>query len=70
MLGAFCLAILAVRVAYITWHSVAKSQRYRHGSFAPVRNNCEAMWFVDGKDYMSAVADAIEERNFDNRLAN
>lgn len=60
MFGAFCLAILAVRVAYITWQSVAKSQRYRHGSFAPVRNNCEAMWFVDGKDYMSAVADAIE----------
>ena len=60
MLGAFCLAILAVGVAYITWHSVEKSQRYRHGSFAPVRNNCEAIWFVDGKDYMSAVADAIE----------
>ena len=33
---------------------------YRHGSFAPVRENGQAMWYVDGKDYMSAVADAIE----------
>ena len=32
----------------------------RHGSFAPVRENGQAMWYVDGKDYMSAVADAIE----------
>lgn len=53
------LSILAV-VAAICITLVEKSQRYRHGSFAPVRNNCEAMWFIDGKDYMSAVADAIE----------
>ncbi|CAH3154344.1 unnamed protein product, partial [Porites lobata] len=52
--------ILSVGVAYIIWHSLEKSQRYRHGSFVPVRNNCEAMWFIDGKDYMSVVADAIE----------
>lgn len=59
-LGALCFAILTAGVAYIIWHSLAKSQRYRHGSFVPVRNNCEAMWFIDGKDYMSVVADAIE----------
>lgn len=33
-------------------------KRYRFDSFAPVRNG-EAKWFVDGQDYMSAVADAI-----------
>ena len=32
----------------------------RFESFSPVRNNCEAKWFVDGQDYMSAVAGAIE----------
>ncbi|CAB4035349.1 Phospholipase D2 [Paramuricea clavata] len=32
---------------------------YRHGSFAPVHERCKAVWYVDGKDYMSAVADAI-----------
>ena len=36
------------------------SLHYRFGSFAPVRNGTQATWFVDGKDYMSAVADAIE----------
>lgn len=60
MLGRLCFATLAVVVAYITWHSPEKSQRYRHGSFVPVRNNCEAKWLIDGKDYMSVVADAIE----------
>ncbi|KAK5643236.1 hypothetical protein RI129_007081 [Pyrocoelia pectoralis] len=30
----------------------------RH-SFAPVRNNINATWFVDGASYMSAVADAL-----------
>ncbi|CAB3989453.1 Phospholipase D2 [Paramuricea clavata] len=39
--------------------STNDSQRYRHGSFAPVRERCKAVWYVDGKDYMSAVADAI-----------
>ncbi|KAJ8922579.1 hypothetical protein NQ315_007609 [Exocentrus adspersus] len=29
-------------------------------SFAPVRNNVTASWFVDGASYMSAVADAVE----------
>ena len=35
------------------------STRYRYGSFAPVRKSDRAMWYVDGQDYMSAVADAI-----------
>ncbi len=36
------------------------AERYRFGSFAPVRNGSgQAKWFVDGQDYMSAVADAI-----------
>ena len=34
---------------------------YRFGSFAPVREGpCQVKWLIDGKDYMSAVADAIE----------
>ena len=34
--------------------------KYRFGSFAPVRDGqTRAKWFVDGKDYMSSVADAI-----------
>ena len=32
----------------------------RFNSFSPLRRNCKAAWFVDGQDYMSAVADAIE----------
>ncbi|XP_018573262.1 phospholipase D2 isoform X1 [Anoplophora glabripennis] len=31
-----------------------------HHSFAPIRTNITASWFVDGATYMSAVADAIE----------
>lgn len=32
----------------------------RHGSFAPIRKSITASWFVDGKLYMSSVADALE----------
>nr|XP_040569345.1 LOW QUALITY PROTEIN: phospholipase D1-like [Lepeophtheirus salmonis] len=32
----------------------------RFGSFSPVRNNQGVAWFVDGKNYMTAVADVIE----------
>ena len=32
----------------------------RFGSYAPLRSKCKAAWFVDGEDYMSAVADALE----------
>lgn len=31
-----------------------------HHSFAPIRSNIDACWFVDGSGYMSAVADAIQ----------
>lgn len=31
-----------------------------HNSFAPYRSSVSASWFVDGADYMSAVADALE----------
>ena len=60
MLGPLGFATIAVVVAYITLHSLEKSQRYRHDSFVPARNNCVARWFIDGENYMSAVADAIE----------
>ncbi|XP_034255321.1 phospholipase D1 isoform X2 [Thrips palmi] len=35
-------------------------QRNRMGSFAPVRMDTQASWFVDGSSYMAAVADAME----------
>ncbi|XP_026831180.1 phospholipase D2 isoform X3 [Ooceraea biroi] len=31
-----------------------------HNSFAPYRSSVPATWFVDGADYMAAVADALE----------
>jgi phospholipase D1/2 len=49
--------MLVLVVAYML--SSDDSQRYRHGSFAPVRERCKAVWYVDGKDYMSAVGEAI-----------
>ncbi|EAZ63080.2 phospholipase D [Scheffersomyces stipitis CBS 6054] len=36
------------------------SQTHRFGSFAPVRENCYAQWFVDGRDYFWAVSSALE----------
>ncbi|XP_025829452.1 LOW QUALITY PROTEIN: phospholipase D2 [Agrilus planipennis] len=36
------------------------TQLNQHHSFAPIRNNIIASWFVDGATYMEAVADAIE----------
>ncbi len=50
--------MLVLMIAY-NIQSSDDSQRYRHGSFAPVRESGQAVWFVDGKEYMSAVADAI-----------
>lgn len=35
-------------------------QRNRMGSFAPVRLDTQAAWFVDGSSYMAAVAQAME----------
>lgn len=32
-------------------------------SFAPIRKSVDALWFVDGSSYMSAVADALEAAN-------
>ena len=34
--------------------------KHRFGSFAPIRNESQAKWYVDGQDYMAAVADSIE----------
>lgn len=31
-----------------------------HSSFVPYRSSISATWFVDGADYMFAVADALE----------
>ncbi|KAF5302244.1 hypothetical protein FQA39_LY10283 [Lamprigera yunnana] len=36
------------------------TQTNRRHSFAPVRDNVTATWFVDGAGYMSAIADALE----------
>lgn len=36
------------------------TQRNRYSSFAPQREESLGTWFVDGCDYMSAVADAME----------
>lgn len=36
------------------------SQPHRFHSFAPVRRNCYAQWFVDARDYFWAVSSAIE----------
>ena len=54
-----CTALLALLIAYKK-QGLQDRQRYRHNSTAPVRKNGRAVWFVDGKDYMFAVADAIE----------
>ncbi|CAG0903670.1 unnamed protein product [Darwinula stevensoni] len=37
----------------------------RFGSFVPMRRDTPAVWFVDGRDYMSAVADALENAKQD-----
>lgn len=48
-------------------HSIKKvidltewTKKHRFGSFAPIRNNAFAQWFVDGRDYMYAASSAIE----------
>ena len=47
-----------LRDSFIGKHG--ESTHNRFDSFVPTRNDCQAKWFVDGQDYMSAVADAIE----------
>lgn len=56
------LPILASVYVYRLWNSctIQPCVRYRFDSFAPVHNDSKVKWFVDGQDYMSAVADAIE----------
>lgn len=36
------------------------SNENRFGSFAPVRQNCFAQWFVDGRDHFWAISSALE----------
>lgn len=36
------------------------AQPHRFGSFAPIRENCFAQWFVDARDYWWAASSAIE----------
>lgn len=51
-------------LAYLkdTAHHKARdfTQTNQNNSFAPVRTNITASWFVDGSSYMSAVADVLE----------
>ena len=63
MLDIICFSMLVLMIAYNIQSSrdpVAVANSHRYGSFAPVRESGKAVWYVDGKDYMSAVADAIE----------
>ena len=59
MLDFICLALLIMMLAY-NFQQSQDSQGTRYDSFAPVRKSAQAVWFIDGEDYMSAVADAIE----------
>ena len=54
---AVIVGAIAVFIALYVPESTA-DQKYRFGAFAPVRSG-KAKWFVDGQEYMSAVADAI-----------
>lgn len=57
--SAGAIAVFIARYLYPSEDSTA-IQNFRFGSFAPVRNVSGGVkWFVDGQDYMSAVADAI-----------
>jgi phospholipase D1/2 len=57
---AVCVGVMAVWTRYYLSGGVAVEERYRFGSFAPVRNGSgQVKWLVDGQRYMSAVADAI-----------
>lgn len=41
-------------------HSTEWGMKHRFDSFAPIRQNCFAQWFVDGRDYFWAVSAAME----------
>ena len=53
--------LLKKSVPFLTTSQGEKKSKYnRYGSFAPVHEQAVVKWFVDGKDHMSAIADAIE----------
>lgn len=58
MFDVVCLSVVVLMIAYKLQLS-SEPQYYRYRAFAPVRKQCQAVWYVDGKDYMSALADAI-----------
>ncbi|KAG7196064.1 Phospholipase D1 [Scheffersomyces spartinae] len=41
-------------------NSTIWAEKHRFGSFAPIRENVLAQWFVDGRDYFWAVSSALE----------
>ncbi|KAG7663028.1 SPO14 [[Candida] subhashii] len=41
-------------------NSTVWSEKHRFESFAPVRENCFAQWYVDGRDYFWSVSSALE----------
>eukprot|EP00117_Sycon_ciliatum_P006363 scpid29660/ scgid4340/ Phospholipase D1; Choline phosphatase 1; Phosphatidylcholine-hydrolyzing phospholipase D1 len=41
------------------------TRQQRYDSFAPVRENSKALWFVDAEDYYSTVADAINSARYE-----
>ena len=52
---------LGVLIRYTGYYNISNSaDRHRFGSFAPLRNGSQAKWYVDGEDYMAAVAGSIE----------
>ena len=52
-------SVLALGALFYFWRGDKRS-KHRYGSFAPIREQAVVKWLVDGKDHMSAIADAIE----------
>lgn len=50
--------IAILQMLFTSGQKFLASQRF--GSFAPIRENSQCNWLVDGSDYMDSVADAIE----------
>ena len=53
----FCVLGICIS-AYLNLNGSSKTS-FRFDSFAPAREGGKTKWYVDGEDYMSAVADAI-----------
>ncbi|CAH6719242.1 phospholipase D1 [[Candida] jaroonii] len=51
---------LWLKSLYEMKNSTVWSKKNRFDSFAPIRDNCYAQWFVDGRDYFWAISSAIE----------